>query len=141
MLFPGSWRASRGFETVFLELPERRRSPVGSLQVTAHPVVHPSGAPSYALRVEMGGKALAYSGDTEWTEQLLDASDGAGLFICECSFYDRRVRYHLDLETLTAHRSEFACERIVLTHMSPEMLSRADGVGFECAFDGMEIRL
>jgi ribonuclease BN (tRNA processing enzyme) len=141
VLFPGSSRAERGFETVFLELPERRRSSVGALQVTAFPVVHPSGGPSYSLRVEVGGKALAYSGDTEWTEQLLDASAGVDLFICECSFYARTVPYHLNLETLMAHRSEFACERILLTHMSPEMLSKADGVEFECACDGMEIRL
>jgi ribonuclease BN (tRNA processing enzyme) len=141
VLFPGSERAERGFETVFRELPEGRLTAVGPVQVTAHPAAHPSGAPSYALRVEAGGKIVTYSGDTEWTEALLEASAGADLFICESSFFSRRVRYHLDYETLLARRAELWCERIVLTHMSSEMLSKADGVELECAYDGMEIRL
>ena len=38
-----------------------------------------SGAPAYALRVEYGGKVISYSGDTEWTDTLIDASRGADL--------------------------------------------------------------
>jgi hypothetical protein len=35
--------------------------------VTTTVVVHPSGAPSTAVRVSDGEKEFAYSGDTEWT--------------------------------------------------------------------------
>ena len=141
VLFPGSSRVAYGFESIFIELRERQRTAVGPVDVTAYPVIHASGAPPRALRVETEGRTITYSGDTEWTEQLLEAAAGADLFICECSFYARNVKFHLNFETLMAHISEFACERIVLTHMSTEMLARASGVELECAHDGLEIQL
>src|SRR5262249_51214506 len=52
-------------------------------------VIHFSGAPSTAVRITGGGKTLAYSGDTEWTDALLKIASGADLFISECYDYDR----------------------------------------------------
>jgi hypothetical protein len=37
--------------------------------VTAFTVIHGSGAPAFALRVECDGVTVGYSGDTAWTEQ------------------------------------------------------------------------
>src|SRR5688572_7283280 len=76
VFFPGSTRVARRFETGFVELVERHASRLGAVAVTPFAVVHESGAPSYALRVEYGGKIVAYSGDTEWTETLIDAARG-----------------------------------------------------------------
>jgi len=59
-------------------------------------VKHASGAPAYALRVEYGGKVITYSGDTEWTESLVEAARGADLFVCEAYFFVKKVKYHLD---------------------------------------------
>jgi ribonuclease BN (tRNA processing enzyme) len=56
-------------------------------------VVHASGAPPLALRVELDGKTLAYSGDTEWTDALADVSRDADVFICEAHTFAKRVRY------------------------------------------------
>lgn len=44
-----------------------------------------TGAPAYALRVEDAGSGdtVAYSGDTEWTDALIDTSAGADVFLCE----------------------------------------------------------
>ena len=44
---------------------------------------------------------IAYSGDTEWTDALLEVADGADLFVCECQEYDRRIPGHLDYRTLS----------------------------------------
>jgi ribonuclease BN (tRNA processing enzyme) len=93
------------------------------------------------LRVEYGGKVIAYSGDTEWTDALLDAARGADLFICESYCFDKRIKYHLDYQTLRAHRDRIECRRIILTHMGPEMLGRLGEVEFECAEDGKIIAL
>jgi ribonuclease BN (tRNA processing enzyme) len=72
------------FELRFVEIPARQPTSVGGLvTVTAVEVPHPSGAPSYALRVEAEGKVVAYSGDSGWTDALYDVSRGADLFICE----------------------------------------------------------
>jgi ribonuclease BN (tRNA processing enzyme) len=50
----------------------------------------------FALRFECDGKVLAYTGDTEWTENLLAVGRDADLLIAEALFFERRVKYHLD---------------------------------------------
>jgi ribonuclease BN (tRNA processing enzyme) len=135
--FPGSTRVTRRFTTELVELPERLASPVGPALVTPYTVAHASGAPSYALRVEYGGKVITYSGDTEWTEALVDAVRGADLFICEAYFFDKKIKYL----TLREHYERLDCRRLILTHMSQDMLSRTGEVEFECAADGLVIAL
>src|SRR5262245_49105183 len=80
-LYPGATSVERAFGIRVVELTERAPSELGPGVVTPFEVVHSSGAPSYALRVEYGGKVLAYSGDTEWTDTLLDVARGADLFV------------------------------------------------------------
>jgi len=107
--------------------------------VTGFEVSHASGAPPFALRVAGEGKIVTYSGDTEWTDSLIDAARGADLFVAEALFYDKRVRYHLDLTTLLQHRARLDCRRLVLTHMGEDMLARLDGLGVEGAEDGKQL--
>jgi ribonuclease BN (tRNA processing enzyme) len=93
------------------------------------------------LRVDYGGKVIAYSGDTEWTDSLLDAARGADLFVCECNYFDKRVPGHLDYRTLCKKRPQLECGRLVLTHMSGDMLERLDEIDVEAAADGMAIEV
>jgi ribonuclease BN (tRNA processing enzyme) len=135
VLFPGSSRVRRRFSLEFIELPEGEAIDIGALTVTPYGVVHPSGAPAYALRVECGGKVVSYSGDTEWTDSLLRAARGADLFVCEAYFFERKVPYHLDYRTLMAHRAQLGCRRLILTHMSEDILRRLGEVEVEWAED------
>jgi ribonuclease BN (tRNA processing enzyme) len=139
VFFPGSTRVARKFEARFVELADRATVAVGPVSVTGFEVSHASGAPPFALRVASEGRIVAYSGDTEWTESLIDAARGADLFIAEALFYDKRVKYHLDLATLLQHRSRLECRRLVLTHMGEDMLARLDGLGVEAAEDGKQL--
>ena len=141
VFFPGSTRVARKFATTFVELPPRDASAIGPATVTPCPVVHESGAPSYALRVEYGGKRIAYSGDTEWTDALIDVARDTDLFVCEAYTFDRRIRYHLDYATLAANASRIETRRIVLTHMGPDMLVHQADSRVECAADGLTIDL
>jgi ribonuclease BN (tRNA processing enzyme) len=136
VFFPLSSKAPRGFPVSFVELQDRAPMPLGLVTATAFPVRHASGAPSFALRVEYGEKTVAYSGDTEWTESLLEVARGADLFICEAYFFEKKVKYHLDYTTLHGHLANLGCRRIILTHMSEDMLRRATEVEVECALDG-----
>jgi ribonuclease BN (tRNA processing enzyme) len=138
-LYPGADAVERSFEMRIVELAERAGSELGPAVVTPVQVVHSSGAPSYGLRVEYGGKVIAYSGDTEWTDALLELSRGADLFICECNFFDRRVPGHLDYRTLAEQLPRFECARLVITHMSEEMLARVGELEVETATDGLVI--
>ena len=63
------------------------------------------------------------------------------LFAVEAYTSTRPVRYHLDYQTLRAHREEIRAHRVVLTHMSAAMLSRLTDAELPAAYDGMIIDL
>jgi ribonuclease BN (tRNA processing enzyme) len=114
---------------------------LGAAVVRGWEVVHACGAPPLALRVELGGRSFAYSGDTEWTATLAEAARGADLFAAEAYTFDRSVRYHLDYRTLRAHLGEIGARRVVLTHMSADMLARLADADTPAAYDGMAVDL
>jgi ribonuclease BN (tRNA processing enzyme) len=142
LLFPGSAENVReAVPLAFVELAEREPTAIGPMQVTAFPVVHSRNLPCFAVRVELGGKAFAFSGDTEWTPALVEAARGTDLFVCECHQYDTPVPSHLTYRDLLAHRHELLTGRLVLTHLGPEMLARAGTLEIECAHDGLVIAI
>jgi ribonuclease BN (tRNA processing enzyme) len=141
--FPGSSKVKRKFPVEMIELtPEVPENIAGLAFVTGYEVVHPSGTPSLALRTESGGKIISYTGDTEWTPALLKAGRGADLLICEAYQYDKKVPFHLDYGTLREMLPLVSAKRVLLTHMSSEMLRHLPEVeGYEVAEDGLEIEL
>jgi ribonuclease BN (tRNA processing enzyme) len=141
VLFPGSSRTQRKFETEFLEFVGSVPTTIGALRVTPYEVVHGSGAVPYALRIELGGFTIGYSGDTEWTDNLIPAAAGTDMFISEAYFYDKSIRFHVDYATLAHHRSQLGCKRLIVTHMGPDMLAHVAELPVEAAYDGMEISL
>ena len=136
VMYPGSSQIQKEFALKFAELSEETATTLDPLVVTPYSVVHPSGAPAYALRVACEDKIIAYSGDTEWTEALIRAAHGADLFVCECNFFEGSPGNHLDYLTLLDHRAELECGRLVLTHMGDEMLRRIQSLDIEGAEDG-----
>lgn len=141
-LFPESSRVQRRFPVTVVELDaDGRPAELAGATVTAAEVVHASGAPPLALRVELAGSTFAYSGDTEWTPALTRVSRGADLFACESYTYDRPVRYHLDYAALREHLDELDAARVVLTHMSQSMLARLADTDLPAAYDGMTVAL
>jgi ribonuclease BN (tRNA processing enzyme) len=136
LLYPDSSQMDTTFPLEFVELTDKTTAKVGSLVVTPYTVVHPSGAPSYALRIALGDRILAYSGDTEWTDALIPAARGADLFVCECFSPEKRGGYHLNYQTLMDHRTELECRKLILTHMNEEMLRRLGSLDVEWAEDG-----
>jgi ribonuclease BN (tRNA processing enzyme) len=141
VMFPGSASAARRFRTEVVELEPGGTTTVAGLPVTAWEVNHPSGAPALALRLTLNGKVIAYTGDTAWTGDLVAAADRADLLIAEAYYYDKPIPYHLRHADLAAHRQELSSRRIVLTHMSADMLARPGQPGFETARDGLVIEL
>jgi ribonuclease BN (tRNA processing enzyme) len=112
----------------------------GAVKVTPYPVVHgESGGPFLAYRIEAEGRVVTYSADTEWTETLIPAARDADLFIAEAYYYDRIVKNHLSLKTLEAHLPEINAKRLVLTHMSDDMLGRLEQLPYTTAEDGMVV--
>ena len=123
-LFPGSAGIPRRYDLQFLELTREKPLDVGPVRVTPFEVVHPSGAPPYALRFETEGKVLSFTGDTEWTESLLPAGRGADLYIMECYQFDGAPRFHTSWQTIAHNLDRIAAKRVMITHMGGSMLAR-----------------
>ena len=141
-LFPGSSTVRRRFDVQVTEVaPDGTPVQLGAATVRGWEVEHACGAPPLALRVDVGQASFAYSGDSQWTPMLALAADGADLFAVEAYTFARPIRYHLDYQTLRAHLPEIHAQRVVLTHMSPDMLGRLSDTELPAAYDGMIIDL
>jgi ribonuclease BN (tRNA processing enzyme) len=136
-LYPGSSQVQRRFEVHVIQHVDRRPLELGPVRLTPFEVRHASGAPAFALRVDTPDCSVAYSGDTEWTDALLDASNGVDLFLCE-GYSPEPFRWHLDLDTLARQRDRFGCRKLVLTHLSPSALD-SDLAGWDVADDGWQL--
>jgi ribonuclease BN (tRNA processing enzyme) len=140
-LYPRSSTVARRFEVRAVELTPGLTTSVDGVLVASWPADHPSGAPALALRLGLAGRVIAYTGDTAWTDVLLEAADGADLLIAEAYRMDQDVPYHLRHADLVAHRHLITSHRIVLTHMGAEVLARAGELAFEAAHDGLTISI
>lgn len=123
-LFPGSAKVERRFELRFIEYTQGELVEVGGVRVTPYEVRHPSGAPPYALRIEAGGKTVSFSGDTEWVESVVEAANGADLFIAECFGFDEALGYHMTWRDIEKNLDRLGAKRVLLTHMSTQMLAK-----------------
>jgi ribonuclease BN (tRNA processing enzyme) len=141
-LFENSSRTKQRFDLSVVALKPEETRTFGAVDVTPFPVLHgESGGPFLAYRVEAEGRAIAYSADTEWTATLIPAARDADLFIAEAYYYDKVVKNHLSLKTLEAHLAEIKPKRLILTHMSEDMLARLDTLAYTAASDGMIVEL
>lgn len=127
-LFPGSTANERRFDLVFRTYSDFEPLEEQGVRVTPFVVSHPSGATSYALRFEVDGKVLAFSGDTEWVETLLPAANGADLFICECFAFEMQARYHLNWRTIEPNLEKLGARSVLLTHLGPEALANRERI-------------
>jgi ribonuclease BN (tRNA processing enzyme) len=140
-LFPGSHVMTPKFPLRWVELEAGTPRDILDLVVTAQPARHTAETNPTALRVEIDGKVVAYTGDTEWTDDVALVARGADLLIAECYYYEKPIRWHLNYPAIAAHRADFGARRVILTHMSREMLAHAGDVPEECAHDGLVVTL
>jgi len=109
---------------------------LGGALVSALPVKHVAESEPHGLRVRVGDKVVAYSGDATWSDELARVAKGADLFICDASFFETDDPSHISYRTLMSHRDKLECKRIVLTHLGAETLARIGELDLEHAVDG-----
>lgn len=131
-LLPGT-PADFGFDVEFLEYSRDTATVVGPLSVRAWPVIHVPETIPHAIRVETGTRTIGYSGDTEWTDTLIDAARTTDLFVCEAVTLDRRIKNHVDYVTVLGRRPDLDCKTLVLTHMGPDVIAAEDRIRAEGA--------
>jgi len=141
-LFEHSSKVKQKFELSVVALHPEQTQWFGAVGVTPYAVMHgDSGGPFLGLRIEAQGRTIAYTADTEWTETLIPLARDADLLIAEAYTYDKVVRNHLSLNALEAHLAEIRPKRLILTHMSDDMLSRLNALPYTAAHDGMVVEL
>ncbi len=115
---------------------------IGPFRISTAPANHPIEA--YAIRVDAGGSALVFSGDTGVCDPLVELAKGADLALFEASFLSRYPdlpeNLHLTAAQSAEHATRAGVDRLVLTHLVPwtpqdETLEEAAAV-----FDG-DVRL
>lgn len=140
-LMPGMEVMIPKFPVSYIDLPLLQEMKIGPLQVTTYPAVHTSETNPTSIRVKVADKVIAYTGDSEWTSQIPVLADGADLFIAECYFFKKPVRFHLNYPDIATHRQEIRAKRMVLTHLGREMLANLASVPEECAHDGLVVQI
>lgn len=140
-LYPGMTETRLRFALAIEETATGTRTARDGFAVTSFAANHSAGAPCHSLRIEMDGRVVTYSGDTGWTDALIEAAGAADLFICECSSYERPLTGHLSYRELEPRLAAIAAKRVILTHMNPDMLAHRDAVRQETASDGLIIAL
>ena len=140
--FPGSSKAKQKFELSLVELAPEEVWRRQGIEVTPALVRHgQSEGPFHAYRIAAEGRIIAYTGDTEWTDRLIEIGRDADLFIAEAYFYEKEVPLHLSYKTLVSTLPTIRPKRLVLTHMNENMLAHASEVAHEKAADGLVIEL
>jgi len=140
--FPGTKTMELSFPLTLRELEIGKRNDVGHIRVTPYHVVHDDRAgPCLGFRFEVEDKVIAFSGDTEWTDTLIDIGREADLFICEAFTRDKPVATHMALSLLERHLDQIRPKRLVLTHMSDDMLAHRAKVPYQTAADGMIVEV
>lgn len=94
------------------------RARVRGFELTALPVRH--AVPASGFRIEHEGRSVAFSGDTGWTESLVELADGVDVLLCEATLAEPDPGEHGHLCAAEAGRVAARANvgRLVLTHLS-----------------------
>ena len=112
------------FALEFVEIRPRETLRLGGMQINAFGAVHQKQPPSLGFEIKGGGWKIVYTGDSGWMEELVEHTQNADLFLCECSFFDTRFETHLDYPRIAENAGRFGAKRLVLTHLGREVLAR-----------------
>ena len=94
VFFPGSSRATQKFAIEVLEIGAGGTLSINGVTVTAFEAQHACPAPPLPPRFNCDSKTIAYSGEAEWTDVLVEAGRGAELCIAEALFFAKRISIH-----------------------------------------------
>ena len=129
------------FDIRFRELMPGQQTDLFGVQLLPFRVPHQERDISFGYRVETAGRALLYSGDCGWNEDLIRYSRGTDLFICECCYFQTETSFHISYPRIAQEQHRLGCKRLLLSHIGREVLERQGEVALECAHDGMVIEV
>ncbi|HMK33512.1 MAG TPA: ribonuclease Z [Desulfomonilaceae bacterium] len=130
----GHWIVPSGNRLVLRELDASREDSfvLGSLTVRSTPSAH--SFPSLSYRLEADGSVLTVSGDTDYSEDLIQLAQGSDVLICETSFPDdMKVSGHLVPKEAADIAARACAKKLILTHFYPpcedqDIIAQAAGI-------------
>jgi len=116
-LYPSIQRASRFFEVGELDINDIIEC--SDLVVTVGMAEHGMGN-ALMYRVECRDSALVFTGDTAYTESLVNFAKNVNILVAECSFPDNSpMAGHMTPSDVGLLASECGAEKLLLVHMYP----------------------
>ncbi|MFQ5882314.1 MAG: MBL fold metallo-hydrolase [Candidatus Methylomirabilales bacterium] len=113
----GSWVAHLPFTLEFQELKEEILD-FGHFRLTSCAVPHTD--VSLAYRIDAHGGSLVYSGDTDYSEALIELARGVDLLVLECAFPEgQKVKGHLSPSLAGEMAARAGVKILLLTHFYP----------------------
>lgn len=113
---------------------------LGGTRITTAPVKH--NPESIGVRLE-DERSITFSGDSDFSRNLIKLANRTDLFVAECAFPERKVKGHMNLDTLDKIVQKAMPKRVLLTHLYPDW-DTYRGVlhdPYLIAEDGMEIEI
>lgn len=136
---------NRLFEQRFIEFEPGQTQKILGRTVTAFPAAHMR-PPSQALcyRFDLPDASIALSGDTAWTDALIDLSEGTDLFVCDCTDAWGANPQHLTWEVLAPKLKLLQTRHLLLSHLGNSMrlaAAQIEGGRVSLADDGLCLKI
>ncbi len=125
LAFPGLPRRAREYRRRYTEVADGASGEVAGLPFEAFEVEHVSSLRCFAYRARIGGRTLAYSGDSVMCRGLLNVVAGADVVVLNCS--QRGDPVHLAVEDVPAVVVHARAEaRTILSHVDGPIAAARD---------------
>jgi ribonuclease BN (tRNA processing enzyme) len=138
LLYPGLLK-NIAYPVDYIEFTKEKEQSLLNLKFTAYEVIHSKQSLPHGFKIKMDHKTIGFSGDTGWTDNLIEIAKNTDLFICECSSFQQKIPNHLTYQIISEKKAQFKTKKMILTHLGAEMLQQAKKSEFELAEDGKEI--
>lgn len=109
-----------GYRRRYIEATPGLEQQAGPLRFRALPMNHKAhGTQAMGYRVEIGGKTLAYTGDTMFCEEIIELAEGADVLVMDCTYTSGSGPEHMGLDDAKAIRARLSPHTtIILTHLN-----------------------
>ncbi len=114
----GHWLTPTSYKIDILEMDEEVKE-LDKIKIQTQKTKHIEMSRGYRF-IDSEGKSVAISGDTDYSENMIDLGKNASLLILECSFPDdMKSGGHLTPTLAGKMARESGCEKLCLTHFYP----------------------
>jgi ribonuclease BN (tRNA processing enzyme) len=117
---PGTLKRDSGYRLRYVEVEDGAEGEINDLAYRAVRVEHAKDLlQCFGYQVGLGGRRLAYTGDSAWCDGLLTLADGAEVLIADCTYPEGFNRpEHLSFDEIRELRRQIAPRTtILLTHL------------------------